>query len=79
VYFVRSPANRCGRNVTIRRAVIGDPASVEVAAFPAGIDTGWTLALAPNPDSGQQDLYFERWNCDAHNGDVYAVPSVDTI
>jgi hypothetical protein len=79
VYFVRSAANRCGRHVTIRRAAIGDPVSVEVAAFPAGIDTGWTLALAPNPDSGQQDLYFERWNCDTQNGDVYVVPSADTV
>ena len=38
---------------------------------------GWTLSLTANTMSGFQDLYFERWDCKAKRGDVYAARSVD--
>ncbi len=77
MYFVRSANGKCGVNVTIRRSSIGGVSTSErIAALPKGVDTGWTLSLAPNPTSMMQDLYFERYDCKHQTGDVYRVDSV---
>jgi hypothetical protein len=77
IYFVQSAEDRCGRNVKVRRAAIGGGGQVVIATLPPGIDTGWTLGLAPNGQTGFQDLYFERWNCQIRMGHIYAFRSVD--
>jgi hypothetical protein len=77
LYFIRSSANDCGRNVSIRKAALGSPDSLEVATLRDGTDTGWNLSLATDPVTSLHDLYFERWVCSTHQGDIYAVRSVD--
>ena len=77
IYLVQS-ALQCGRHVTVRRLPLGSSVSTAIAAFPRGIDVGWTLALAPTAD-GHQDLYYERYPCRSGNGDVFALRSVDTL
>lgn len=76
IYFVQSPAQRCGIDVTIRSAVLGTEESTIVAALPRGIDTGATLSLTANT-SGFNDMYFERWDCKEQESDVVAIRSVD--
>ena len=77
IYFVQSDAG-CGRNVSVRRATLGSNVSTAVASFPRGIDTGYTLSLAPTTD-GHQDLYYERYACQSEDGDVYALRDVDLL
>jgi len=77
IYLIRTAANRCGRNATLRRAMIGGSSWEMLATLPRGIDTGWTLSFAPNADTGYQDLFFERWDCDRRKGHVFAFRSVD--
>ncbi len=77
IYFVESPADRCGRDVTLRRGTIAVPGTTALATLPNTIDTGWTLGLALNADTGYQDLYYERWDCRRETSDVFRFLSVD--
>ena len=77
LYFVESPANRCGRNVTLRMATIGADGTTELATLGNTIDTGWTLDLTTNTDSGFQDLYYQRYDCRRRTDDVFRFVSVD--
>lgn len=77
IYFVESHADKCGRNVTLRTTTIGVPGTTALATLPNTIDTGWTLGLTPNSDSGFQDIYYERWDCQRETGDIYRFVSVD--
>jgi hypothetical protein len=79
VYYTQSPASRCGVNVMIRRATLGADDAVTIATLPDGIDTGWTLSLAPNSDTASKDIYFERWRCEGTTGDIFALRSVDAV
>ena len=78
LYFVRS-RSWCGREVTIRRGVLGSAASTVLASLPRGIDTGEVSSVAANSGTAQLDLYFQRWSCRAEVGDIYALQGVDTI
>ena len=77
IYFIESPAGRCGVNVTLRRATLGDPTTTVMATLPKHIDTGWTLSPAPNAVTGELDLFFERWDCRRTAADVFVFRSVD--
>ena len=77
IYLIQTPEDRCGVNVQLRRASLGGSNWETLATLPTGIDTGWTLSFAPNLDTGYQDLFFERWDCDRRKGHVFAFRSVD--
>ena len=51
----------------------------QVAALPSGVDTGWTLSLAPNGDGTALDILFQRWICEQVTGDVYALRGVAVL
>ena len=77
VYVTRS-GGRCGVGVNVYRLPITlDAAAETVVDLPAGIDTGWTSAIAPNGVSGMMDLWFERWDCERKAADVYVARGVD--
>lgn len=77
LYFVRSAQGVCGSDVQIRRASLTSLGmSQGVAALHSGVDTDFSMALAPNPVSGKQDLFFTRVRCDGETRDVYAVRSI---
>lgn len=76
VYFWRSGFG-CGKHVKLLRlpvSLTGTP--TEVAALPAGIDTGFVSSLAPDPLGGL-DLYFSRIKCSASQADIYIATQVD--
>jgi hypothetical protein len=78
LYFVRSGA-KCGVDVNIWRvpvATLGGTLT-RIVDFPDGIDTGWTLDLAPGASG--VDAYFQRWNCATTSGDIYRAVSVDAV
>ena len=78
VYFVRSGL-KCGRGVTIRRAPLSSlGSSSTVASLPTGIDTDWSMSVATNPSTSNQDLYFGRWNCAQEQTDVYVIRDANT-
>ncbi|HEY6566605.1 MAG TPA: hypothetical protein VI341_03720 [Actinomycetota bacterium] len=77
VYFARGPWNRCGAGAMIRRAAIGSNDSALIVRLPRGIDLGYIMSLATNPDTAMLDLYVTRWECRAEKADVYAIRSVD--
>lgn len=77
IYFIQTPEDKCGRNTTLFTGTIGVDGQMPLAVLPNGIDTGWTLALAPNADSGFQDLYYQRWDCRRRTGDIFRFLSVD--
>ena len=77
VYFVESSADGCGRNVALRVATIDVAGSEALATLPRTIDTGWTLGLTPNADTGFQDLFYQRYDCRRTTGDVFRFVSVD--
>lgn len=71
VYFVRSGTG-CGENVGIyRRPADLSAAPQLVKALPAGIDTGWTLALEEDVANDRLDGWFEFYRCTPHQGDVF--------
>ena len=76
-YFIETPEDKCGRNATLFTSTIGVDGRTLLAILPNGIDTGWTLALAPNAVSGLQDLYYQRWDCRRRTGDIFRFLSVD--
>ena len=47
--------------------------------LPGGIDTGWEASLTANADSGEMDMYIERYVCAKRTGDVYVARGVDVI
>jgi hypothetical protein len=68
LYFVRS-GSECGSSVGIwRRTLDLSGRGVRLATLPAGIDTGWTLSL--DHVSGRLDLWFSRFRCGSHQGDL---------
>ena len=70
LYFVRS-GPECGSSVGIwRRALDLSGGGVRLAALPAGIDTGWTLSLDDDVANGRLDLWFSRFRCGSHQGDL---------
>lgn len=77
VFFARSGLG-CGANVNIYRVPIGALASTpaKIVDMPDGIDVGYRMSLADNPDTGQQDLYLERIRCSDFNFDVYVARGV---
>jgi Tol biopolymer transport system component len=79
VHFTRS-GDRCGQSVGIWRLPVpladGDEPT-QVVDLPRGIDTGWESSLTADSETGQMDLYFERWNCANKTGDVYVAGGVD--
>jgi hypothetical protein len=78
LYFFRSGA-KCGVDVNMWRVPVATPGGslTRIVAFPDGVDTGWTLDLAPG--TGGVDAYFQRWNCATRSGDIYRAPSVDAV
>ena len=79
VYFARSGRN-CGQDVDIWRLPLplseGDTPT-HIVELPAGIDTGFTASLTANAETGQMDLYLERWDCTAQQNDIYVARGVD--
>jgi len=78
VYFSRS-GEACGRYVDIWSIPIDHLGSTptRVVSFPRGIDTGWTASLSQNEVTGHRDLWFEHWDCEHSDADVYRVDSID--
>jgi hypothetical protein len=71
VYFVRS-GDSCGSNVGIyRRPVDLSTTAQLVKALPAGIDTGWTLALEEDVANNRLDAWFEYYRCTPEQGDLF--------
>jgi hypothetical protein len=71
VYFVRS-GNACGSNVGIFRRPVDLSATAQlVKALPAGIDTGWTLALEEDVANNRLDAWFEFFRCTPRQGDLF--------
>jgi hypothetical protein len=70
LYFARSrPA--CGASVGIwRRTLDLSGRGVRLVALPSGIDTGWTLSLDDGAANGRLDLWFSRFRCGSHQGDL---------
>lgn len=82
VYFTRSAPEACGRAVDVWRRPIplaDTDTPVKIVDLPRGIDTGWESSLTANGDTGNKDLYFERWNCSQEVGDVYVARGVDLV
>jgi hypothetical protein len=78
VYVTRS-GNGCGVKVNVWRydlSLNGPP--VKIVDLPDGIDSGWVDSLFLERGSGSADLYFDRWNCTAREGDVYVARGVDS-
>ena len=70
LYFVRS-APGCGASVGIwRRTLDLSGRGVRLVALPDGIDTGWTLSLDDDVAHGRLDLWFSRYRCGSHQGDL---------
>lgn len=80
VYFSRARNMTCGPDVAIWRRPLPlttEEGATQVAVLPRGIDTGWTHSLSSNVETGNMDLYIERWDCQNRTGDIYVARGVD--
>ena len=67
----------CGESVNIWRAPVADLNDrTKVTSFPNRIDTGLTIALAPNLDTLGTDLWFTRVDCREQQEDVWGLRGV---
>jgi hypothetical protein len=51
----------------------------KILDLPAGIDVGYTMSIAPDPNGNDQDLLFDRVHCRSSTSDVYEVDAVNAV
>ena len=81
VYFVRSGQD-CGASVALwRRAwpLDADVLAERLVSLPAGIDTGWTIAIDRDAAHQRVDLWFSRYRCASQQGDIVELRDVETV